>query len=234
MCTLTYIPLTKDSVIITSNRDESLMREKALPPAIYEINNLKIVFPKDPLGGGTWIATTENGVTANLLNGAFEPHLPSPPYRKSRGLILLEVFQFNSPLEFCSEINLDQIEPFTLVIFSPTIIAELKWNGNKKFIREYDKNSPLLWASEQLYSRENIIKRQKWFEQLLQERELNQNIILNFHENAGEGDAENDLKINRGNTLTTLSITSVKINSEAHEMFYKDLVTNEESIVKLG
>jgi len=233
MCTLTYIPFNKNSSIITSNRDESFLREKALPPSVYMINNTKVVFPKDPSGGGTWIATSEKKVTACLLNGAFKPHIPSPPYKKSRGLLLLEVFQFDSPLIFCNNVNLKGIEPFTLVIISKNSALELKWTGEKKYIKSHDLSIPHLWASEQLYNEQNILKRKKWFAQLLQTKKLDQKIILNFHENAGEGDAENDLKINRANTLSTLSITSVKINSVKHEMYYKDLFTSEEFIYKI-
>ncbi|MGL1516781.1 NRDE family protein, partial [Vibrio parahaemolyticus] len=49
-------------------------------------------FPKDPDGGGTWIALKENGDVAILLNGAFENHIPAYPYRRSRGLIFLDIF----------------------------------------------------------------------------------------------------------------------------------------------
>lgn len=233
MCTLTYLPLSKNSSIITSNRDESFLREKALAPAIYIINNTKVAFPKDPLGGGTWIATGENGVTACLLNGAFKPHIPSPPYKKSRGLILLEIFRFDSPLIFCDNVSLKGIEPFTLVIVSATSVLELKWTGEKKYIKNYDLLIPHLWASEQLYSRQNILKRKKWFDQLIKTKNLDQNIILNFHENAGEGDIENDLRISRVNTVSTLSITSVIINPVKHEMYYKDLFAGNEFICKI-
>ena len=42
MCTVTFIP-TKEGCIITSNRDEKIAREKAIPPQSYEINTKKII-----------------------------------------------------------------------------------------------------------------------------------------------------------------------------------------------
>ncbi|MBK6665833.1 MAG: NRDE family protein [Saprospiraceae bacterium] len=70
MCTVSYMP-TKSGFILTSSRDESKVR-KALPPATYHLHGQDLVFPKDILAGGTWIAASERGQVACLLNGAFD------------------------------------------------------------------------------------------------------------------------------------------------------------------
>ena len=69
MCTVTYIP-TKNGCIITSNRDEKIAREKAISPQEYEIEGEKIIFPKDPKAGGTWMANTNSKIIV-LLNMLF-------------------------------------------------------------------------------------------------------------------------------------------------------------------
>src|SRR4051812_22764348 len=74
MCTVTYLPL-KEGFIITSNRDERLVRKPADAPQIISGLNTRILFPRDGEAGGTWIATSENNRTVCLLNGAFVPHL---------------------------------------------------------------------------------------------------------------------------------------------------------------
>ncbi len=84
MCTVSFIALTKGA-ILTSNRDEHVSRSIALYPEIYQANNRKIMFPKDSKAGGTWFISNENGDIGVLLNGAFEKHVPMPPYCKSRG-----------------------------------------------------------------------------------------------------------------------------------------------------
>ena len=66
MCTVTFIP-TSSGFVITSNRDESVARKRALAPIEYEINGCKITFPKDPQAGGTWIAKSDSKVIV-LLN----------------------------------------------------------------------------------------------------------------------------------------------------------------------
>ena len=61
MCTVTYIP-TPEGCIITSNRDEKITRERALSPQEYLIDGKKIIFPKDPKAGGTWVAHNETKI----------------------------------------------------------------------------------------------------------------------------------------------------------------------------
>ena len=60
----------------------------------------KIIFPKDPKAGGTWYAIDEFGTILVLLNGADEKHKVQLPYRKSRGLIVLDIISSGSPKDF--------------------------------------------------------------------------------------------------------------------------------------
>ena len=83
MCTVTFIPVKK-SVFITHNRDEQNLRTKALAPEHSLVHGTALLFPRDGKAGGSWAGMNEFGHAAVLLNGAFEKHLPKPPYRKSR------------------------------------------------------------------------------------------------------------------------------------------------------
>ena len=97
MCTVTCIP-TSRGIVITSNRDERIARGKAISPEVYEMNGVQITFPKDPKGGGTWIAHTKKKVIV-LLNGAQDKHKLKPSYKKSRGLIVLDLISAKKSLE---------------------------------------------------------------------------------------------------------------------------------------
>src|SRR3954467_3372845 len=114
MCTVSYV-CSDDKIIITSNRDEQVLRP-ALPPRNYTINNRNVIYPKDPKAGGTWYALDEDLNVAVLLNGAAEKHKWNPPYRKSRGLIVIELIGSGAPLETWKTLDLDNIEPFTIVL----------------------------------------------------------------------------------------------------------------------
>ena len=89
MCTVSFVP-TQNGICITSNRDEKISRSKAISPQKTTINNKEITFPKDPQAGGTWFAHDDKNVIV-LLNGAEEKHVSKGNYRKSRGLIVLDL-----------------------------------------------------------------------------------------------------------------------------------------------
>jgi uncharacterized protein with NRDE domain len=56
--------------------------------------------PEDPKAGGTWYVVDENGTVLVLLNGAEEKHTIKLSYRKSRGLIVLDIIGNVSPRDF--------------------------------------------------------------------------------------------------------------------------------------
>src|SRR6478672_10980817 len=116
MCTVSFVN-ANGKIIITSNRDEKTLRPGAIEPKNYLINNRKIIFPKDKKAGGTWYAVNENSTILVLLNGAEERHQLKSHYRKSRGLIVLDLISSKSVVQTWKFIGLENIEPFTLVVF---------------------------------------------------------------------------------------------------------------------
>ncbi len=230
MCTVTYLPKSNNEYILTSSRDEATARPSAVLPKEYSIDGKIIIFPKDPVGGGSWIAYSESR-TACLLNGAFKKHKHNPPYKKSRGLVLLDYFSFADLNTFTSNYNFSKIEPFTLVIIEPLGLFELRWDGAQTFIEKLDSNKPLIWSSSTLYSDEIISKRKTWFSSWLNSNpKYSTEGIRSFHTLGGEGDKENDFLMNRNNLLLTISLTSVVKKTSGIEMVYEDL-TNKSSII---
>jgi len=146
-----------------------------------------------------------------LLNGAFHPHPHQLPYNRSRGLVVLEAFQYESPFQFYQQINLEGVEPFTLVMVWFGSLYEFKWDGSRKhFISLPDR--PYLWASATLYSNEVVATKRKWLTEFLTTHpEVTQEQMVYFHEHGGIPDAMNGMKIKRPNGLETLSITSIQL-----------------------
>ena len=227
MCTVTFIP-AQDRVYLTSNRDEKHWRSDALPPMVYDLPSGKVMFPKDAHAGGTWIAAHENGSTVVFLNGGWVCHTHTPPYRKSRGLVLLDLLDSTMPYHQFLAINLDNIEPFTAVIWEDSRLYESRWDGTQKYERELDATVPHIWSSVTLYSDDIIQKRRRWFEAWLQKNGTPfQDDILHFHQFTGDGDAHNDLLMNRDGQVFTVSITSMVISDHAIGMRYLDLKNNQ-------
>jgi len=223
MCTVTFIP-SKNNIFLTSNRDEKYWRSAATQPEDYSFKTGKIIFPKDGDAGGSWFAVHENGNTVVFLNGGFIKHTPQPPYRKSRGLILLDLIDNDSPLHTFLKIDLGEIEPFTAVIWQEDKLYECRWDGKQKHHLELPVDVPQIWSSVTLYDQEVIIKRRNWFTEWLEQHpHPNQNEILHFHQFTGEGDAHNDLMMNRDGKVFTVSVTSAAISKEKAIICYVDL-----------
>ena len=222
MCTVTFIP-SKEKIYLTSNRDEKHWRAAAMQPEAYPFSSGRIFFPKDGDAGGTWFALHENGNAAVFLNGGFIKHEPNPPYRKSRGVILLDILNSSSPLTEFEIIDLNNIEPFTAIIWEGGNLTECRWDGKEKFRFKMDVSIPHIWASCTLYDDEVIAKRKSWFAQWLKQHpNPTQDDILHFHVFTGDGDAHNDLVMNRDGKVFTVSVTSAAIDSTGAVMQYLD------------
>lgn len=222
MCTVTYIP-TKKGCIITSNRDEKITRERALPPTEYHIEGKKITFPKDPKAGGTWIAHSETKIVV-LLNGAQEKHLPKLKYRKSRGLIVLDLMTTENTIDYWKTINLSDIEPFTIVLVENNKLTQLQWNEIEKITTEFDVKQFHIWSSSTLYSKEIREQRKTWFHNFMQNKSNpTGEEILHFHQFTESENKDFGLQINRNNVLKTISITQCQVTQNNIEMRYLDL-----------
>lgn len=232
MCTVTFIPVA-DKLYITSNRDEKHGRSNALPPAVYRFASGNLLFPKDGDAGGTWIAAHENGHAIVFLNGGFVRHTPQPPYRKSRGLILLDLIDSVNPVKQFQTIPLQQIEPFTAVLWCNGQLHECRWNGAQKHHSRLPIAQPHIWSSATLYDEAVVAKRKSWFNAWLQRYQKTgqpaPEDILHFHQFTGDGDSHNDLRMNRNGQVFTVSVTLLALAEEATHMHYLDLKNNNTS-----
>jgi uncharacterized protein with NRDE domain len=229
MCTVSFVRVN-DAVIITSNRDEHIQRENAAAPDFHQLPNKKIIFPKDVRAGGTWFAAADNGVVAVLLNGAFIKHTPQPPYRKSRGLILLEIIEADEPLSYFKNFDLNNIEPFTVVLYQPGFLHELRWDGNDKYEKALDITRNYIWSSATLYSDEIIEHRKNLFDIFIHSAAtIKAETVHDFHA-SNNGDAENGFVINRQTGMKTFSITQAVVQSDVVNFSHADLLQQKRYI----
>lgn len=228
MCTVSFVA-TNGKIIITSNRDEKVIRPSAIKPKKHFINNKKIIFPQDPKGGGTWFAIDELGTILVLLNGANQKHKVKLPYRISRGMIVLNMISSLSPKEFWKDINLDNIEPFTLVLFQENELFQLRWNGKDKDNIPFDINKNHVWSSVTLYPKKIRENRTDWFHSFLDSKAiLSETEILHFHRYTEKDNPKNGLVINRNDELKTLSITQSVVTVNEVAILHYDLISNKD------
>ena len=232
MCTVSFYR-DNSKVIITSNRDENINRPAADSPKKISNGAKTLYYPKDPQSGGTWFAVNSFGFVFVLLNGAEAKHIPNPPYRKSRGLILLDIINSDNFLEKWNLINLSNIEPFTVIAFVENQLFQIRWNEVEKSLVQLDINSSYIWSSITLYKDDIISKRELWFSEFLNENKENTSSddFLSFHTNTQKNDTQNGLVINRNNFMLTKNITQCEITKSNFTLTHLDLISQEKSII---
>lgn len=224
MCTVSYFK-TRDSIIFTSNRDEKKNREKALFPNTLELEDRLLYFPKDKKASGTWFVIDDKGNAAILLNGAFQKHISNPPYKKSRGIVLLDIVKDKNFLHAFQEYDFSGIEPFQLLVFFDKKLMRLLWDGTVKHQFFLNENESHLLSSKTLYNDSIENERQKDFMRFQMGRNIESGEILNFHKKHQiEKEPEIDLSIKE--EYITVSITQLIIKQDRIHFAYHDLTEN--------
>ncbi len=226
MCTVSFYKNNKE-VIITSNRDEKISRPLALVPSAEHYMGVPLFYPKDPQAGGSWFVVNKHADTFVLLNGAETKHNPTPPYEKSRGLILLELAASTNFLDAWNNIPLNRIEPFTIVAYVKQNLYQLRWNASAKECISLNTLNPSIWSSSTLY--EPIVQKQReqWFMEFNASKQgvIYADDAIHFHTQTHTHDAVNGLLINRGGTMSK-SVTQVVIQTDAFVFTHIDLIQN--------
>lgn len=226
MCTLTYLPLSDDSFVMTHNRDEDPARNTS---GLHreQIQGQLVVFPRD-VAGGTWVAMSDRQRLAFVLNGAYERHERTPPYRLSRGRMLLDYYQYGSSFDFADHYQFAGIEPFTLVIKEPDGLTDIRWDGTVLRCRDLNQYQPHIWSSPTLYDAHMRRERAEWFDAWYTESAHSRDSILDFHQHGGDPSVYHRLVMNYQDRVRTVSVTSVACNAREGSMRYLNLLTNEE------
>jgi len=224
MCTVTYIPQPLGGFVLTSNRDESPAR------ATRNLDQSKrkgqqLLFPRDSGAGGTWIVVSDADRTVCLLNGAFVTHKHQPPYKKSRGIMVLEFFDYPTVAAFAKTYDFGGMEPFTMIVVERGEIQVLRWDETQLHREQLDPRGRYIWSSVTLYSPDVQGEREQWFLQWLAGREdFSQQAILNFHRQGGGEDSWNGFIMNRNDMVRTVSLTSIRKSPTALSMYYESLM----------
>jgi hypothetical protein len=242
MCTVSYIPPRNgEGFILTSNRDERMHRETAVP-GLFTVGDVQLCFPKDLQAGGSWIAANNEGRLACLLNGGFEPHEKKTIHTYSRGKVLIDlVSSRQDPMVFFSYADLTLTEPFTVVSIdldeggSISGFVEFVWDGSGKYMKNLDPDLPRLWSSVTLYLAAERKLRKVWFDRFLQEQGINitPELVLAFHSGRHTADERINLVMQRDKELKTVSITQVTPDKGNYSMKYDDLVGKVTHIQKV-
>ncbi|OUU90862.1 MAG: hypothetical protein CBC35_10660 [Planctomycetes bacterium TMED75] len=101
MCTLTILPRspgesTQCGFRLVFSRDEQRTRASGTDPVVERTGVGHAILPRDPVGGGTWIATNDRGLAFALLN-VNPPEIESSTVPGlSRGILIPELLSCHS------------------------------------------------------------------------------------------------------------------------------------------
>ena len=223
MCTVTLFPVGKSDFVLTSNRDEAPNRV-SLAPDIYDVNGVKMMFPKDKLAGGSWIGVSAKKRVLCVLNGGFSRHSRKDKYRLSRGVVMKDLLTCGDIEKAVANYELQDIEPFTLVIvdwIENLRFFELVWDGDNKHFQQLPL-VPKIWSSSTLYNDKMKRERQQWFADFITANTLTKEHVLDFHQNTQKDNTEYGVVMDRLFVKTT-SITQVVKQEETVSMNFNNL-----------
>jgi hypothetical protein len=223
MCTVIYLPGEAGKPWFFSVRDEHRARPVAHLPQCLRTGDVDILAPIDPLGGGSWIGVNAFLDTIILFNGAFEKHLPQVAYRISRGLILRKLLETGTPLVEWAFLDLTDIEPFSLLVYTDDQLYRFTWDGLDKHRLLLNKNIPHIFSSVTLYDTAAIAHREKMFQNWYPESKCTNEAVLDFLQH--RNDTQNGFLIERENGIQSQSISSIQYKENSVSFQYHELKT---------
>lgn len=137
MCTVSWL-LANDGYQVFFNRDEQKGRALAHSPKYFNDVGVKYLMPVDPVGGGSWIAMNQAGLSVCLLNY----YQQKPPEKDliSRGLLVKSLVSNTSLTKIryaLKKLPLQRYAAFTLLVFPSHLTAQtgdvyaVRWDGSE-------------------------------------------------------------------------------------------------------
>ncbi len=228
MCTVSIVPYKKQ-LFFTFNRDEHPARQTPEYITKEKIGHKEIIFTKDVKGGGTWFVVDDKGNVAMLFNGGYIKHEKKPAYKKSRGLVLLEIARQSNMLAYYNEMDLQNIEPFSVILYEDKKLFRLVWDGITKEIVPLSLDQHHIFSSATIYTKEIQDCRKEWLQEYLNKNK--KPLMFDFHCNYKKEDVNNGLILKRNENLQTLSVSQAVVNDTeiniqhfdvAQQNFYTD------------
>jgi hypothetical protein len=115
------------------NRDESLPRGEGRPPERLELGSVRVLAPRDPDAGGTWLGVNPFGLALGVLNA--RDQRPGQVGSRSRGLLvrdLLDARDADAALARLAREPLERYRAFVLLLLEPGREPRVRaWDGGR-------------------------------------------------------------------------------------------------------
>jgi hypothetical protein len=242
MCTLTIIETPKGGYRVVHARDEQRDRSEAVGPTARTLRSgLVVECPTDPDAGGTWVATTKDGVCTGVLNVNI-PDNGRAPATKSRGeipLAIIDAPDLESRLKVLEGMDLTAYAPHTAFAVEMTEdglrVLITRWDGLElRVLRDPSEFfTPVVVASSGLGD-EIVQDRLPLFEEMVRHEPTPANQD-EYHHHRWEDRPEESVLMSREDART-VSITTVEFErgSDGPTMRYEALEEGDPSVDPVG
>ena len=170
MCTVSVVA-HRTGVRLICNRDELRTRPEAIIPKECRVGSGRALFPRDPLGGGTWIGVNQSGLIATLLNRSDGDARSSDTQLTTRGAIvpqLLESQSIDRALAQAIALPSNRFSPFRIVLVQGHVMWTVTGGGgHRAVVRGGRLSAPRVVSSSALGDGLVEGPRRRLFDQLL-------------------------------------------------------------------
>ena len=199
------------------NRDESVLRQKEIPPKAYEHG----WYPLDPQSGGTWCGMSKFGTVYCLLN-RYDGAKTSPSL--SRGTIIPDLLAGKNITDF------SVFDSFSLITYGKKEKHLTVWDG-KKITKEYITALPFFMTSSSYKKDEVIAYRKKTFRNFIKQHPSPGDVdILFFHLSVNEERKDYAIFTERKESHTT-STLQLSVGKTLHSYYYDRNGNAENNII---
>lgn len=220
MCTLSWLA-TEEGLTICFNRDESITRPVAEAPRLHKVGKNSFLAPRDPVGGGTWLALRTDGTALALLNH-YGGHPPITP-KHSRGLVVWQLAAAADLSTTWREIarSLDGISPFHLITLRRNAVRAYTWDGLDLSTLRASWPTGMFTASSSNVPSVLLPRKRAFAEMARRNKLLTTADLTRFHEGADHLDPHSSVWMDRGERRT-VSQSRIEIGDTMARFSYRE------------
>ncbi|MFN7947701.1 MAG: NRDE family protein [Blastocatellia bacterium] len=184
MCTVSWLH-QGGGYQLFCNRDERHTRRHAAPPQLHQRAGVNFIAPVDGDHGGSWIGVSEFGLSLCLLNRYQDETVEPLAKPVSRGLLLTELMDSDSPAQVSCRIkqnDLTRFQPFTLLALAPgTPALIIHWTG-RELLNGSSAEAQMPLTSSSYETARVIESRQQQFAEMKQQAgKITADLLVKFH-----------------------------------------------------
>jgi hypothetical protein len=205
------------------NRDELRTRRRADGPRVTDVRDRRVVAPRDPDGGGTWIAVSDAGLAFVLLNrNRGDARDEARGRRWSRGVIIPAVWDCRSLAAVSSRLTGRSwlTRPFTLLVVDDETCVEYAGVDDVATPVGCHRVPRAMWTTSSCDAVAAQVSRQRLFDRLVSTADpVAQD---RFHALPDRHHPHRGVLMSRGDACT-VSVTTVEMTGAQVRMAYRCL-----------